>query len=627
MIPSTAENNWKSSLARDLSEVRARLDALGHQERLTRFLHALGSWVGAVALLLLVSCLIDDLWDRFQGTPLFGLWMLRLIWVSGAAILAWRWLIPAWWEPISRARLAVSIETEVGGLNHELVTALEYLEGRPPSAHPLFIEEIARHGASQALSGSWTSALPTGRLRSGVLVALLGLAPLAGLLAWDPNWMGALLGRQLGLSLAVPRALRIELPTRLILPEGEPGKVTAQVVPVDPGGPLRIVFEGAGGEVRRWNLDEASGREINLPGELSGGHLLAHLGYYRSEKLELIRVVRPVLSLRLASVTLPDWVGRRPDGSAFPGEGNAGDLGGWLGSRVEVTIESTLPLEKVRLRVLKTEGSSGSISREIPVELDAGGQSFVARWTLEEGDRFWQAEGESLDHQPSKTPLRRTIDVWQPTPPRVEWLPELMIPGSPETLFAGRSKQVALRQAFEENEVDGIPVPMGGRFRLAYTVSSRAGLSQARMVYRINGAQAWKSFPLPEVSLPSNQGEFLPEFGVFEKTPAEGEVPFFAQPTSDPTLSPGRLKGGGRFDFRITPIKDLKAGDRIEFGIEVEDRHQPPQVGRSAIRVKDVVNLEDFLAWWARKEKEQEKLRELRLRQGRVFEGFLPGSR
>jgi hypothetical protein len=42
--------------------------------------------------------------------------------------------------------------------------------------------------------------------------------------------------------------------------------------------------------------------------------------------------------------------------------------------------------------------------------------------------------------------------------------------------------------------------------------------------------------------------------------------------------------------------------------------------------VKEVVTLDDYLGWLARREREQERMRELRIRQAEVFEGLLPGS-
>ena len=56
-------------------------------------------------------------------------------------------------------------------------------------------------------------------------------------------------------------------------------------------------------------------------------------------------------------------------------------------------------------------------------------------------------------------------------------------------------------------------------------------------------------------------------------------------------------------------------------------RPEDPLVGQSEIRVKEVVGVEELLAWWRRKEKETEKLMELKNRQGQVFDGFMPLKR
>jgi hypothetical protein len=642
----------RASLARHLAPVQARLDELARKERSRRLALAAGSWIGALALALAVACLIDDRFDRNGETPPLIFWFLRLAQVALAFWLGYRWVVQPLSQPIAQARLAVSVEGAVGGMDHELVTALEYLQGAPPKAHAAFLEEIASKSASRSLESNWQGVLPSGRVRKGILWAVLGLAPIGLMIGWHPSWALALLARQFGFDKTIPRQARLLLPDSLMLPEAEEGIVEVGLEPFDPGGMGRVVHKGRDGTVREWTLEEAAqegqARTLRISAEVGSGKIQAFLGSYRSEKMDLTRVSRPVLTVKSSGVELPAWVGKRADGTPWPGSADAGDLGGWNGSAATLVLESSVPLKEARLRIVhvdksgsqETEGEAGAekpaasstgstlpAAREIPLELNPEGTRLEAHFTLMEGDRLWQAEAISQDNLATRTPLRRVIDVWQPVAPRVELLPELMIPTTAGALFAGRNKGTALRHALEENEVEGIPVPLGGRFRVAYAVSSRAGLSQVRMVYRVNGATQWRTLPLPEVEGKATEGEFFRDLGVFAKTPEDAEVPFFPLSAADAMLSPGRLEGGGRFDFRIAPLKDLKPGDRIEFAIEAEDRRQPPLVGRSVTRVKDVVNLEDFLAWWSRKEREQEKLRELRLRQGKVFEGYLRGSR
>jgi hypothetical protein len=49
-----------------------------------------------------------------------------------------------------------------------------------------------------------------------------------------------------------------------------------------------------------------------------------------------------------------------------------------------------------------------------------------------------------------------------------------------------------------------------------------------------------------------------------------------------------------------------------------------PKTGQSEILIKEVVGVDELLAWWRRKEKETEKLMQLKNKQSTVFEGFLP---
>jgi len=631
------DSEVQASLARHLAPVRSRIAQLVRIEQSRRLFSGIGWWLFAMALLLLTCCLVDDVWDRSGGTPQIVRLFMTFGQLAMGLYLAYRWIWQPLCEPISETRLAVSVESSVGGMDHELVTVLEYAHGSPPRAHESFLEELASKSAGRSLSAGWEGVLKQGRSRKAALFAALGLAPILLLLALFPGWMLTLLARQLGWDKEIPRRNHLVLPASLVLPEGEEGQVEVGAEPSDPGGVGRVVFQGKDGSVREWTLEENEPRVMRIGAEIGAGRIQAFVGYSRSEKMELVRLNRPVLGVNTASVQLPAWVGKRPDGSMWPGTTESGDLGGWNGSRASLVLESSVPLKEARLRVVRSEsagetsGTTGASrevpAREIPVELNADGTQFTAQLDLTDGDRLWQAEAVSRDGLKTRVPLRRTIDVWQPVAPRVELLPELMIPTTPGALFAGRNKAMALRQALEENEVEGIPVPLGGRFRVAYAAASRAGLGQVRMVYRINGATQWKVLPLPEVESKSANGEFIRELGVFARTPEDAEIPFFAMPATDPAITPGKLEGGGRFDFRIAPLKELKPGDRLEYAIEVEDRHQPPMVGRSVTRIKDVVNLEEFLAWWSRKEKEQEKLRELRLRQGKVFEGYFQGSR
>ncbi len=626
----------QAELARLVAPIRARLALLARQERLQRVAAGIGKWLAVMGLLLVLCCLLDEVIDRQGGTPIWFRLFMSIGQVGFGLFLGWLWLVRPILEKLTLARLALSVESVTDGLDHELVTALDYLQGEGVMAHDGLVAEVARRGAKLAERASFEKALPTGRSSKALFRALAGLAPLILLLIVAPVWMLALLQRQLGLDIAIPRSIQVTLVGPIVLPEGEEGQVTA-VVKLGQGDPNtegmvgKLVYRGKDGSRRELpffvpaqSVYRSNEWIASIPADLSSGKVQAFFGSARSEKVDLVRLVRPILTVGAAKVDLPSWVGKRPDGSPWPGHAEAGDLGGWVGSTATISLVASTPLLSLEFKRISGEGST-QVTEVIPVNIHPGESTAHISLALGVGDKLWQAEAVSVDGLASRNPLRRRVEVWQEIPPQVELLSELMIPDTAGSLLLGKNKTTALRQALEEHEVDGVPVPIGGRFRVAYSATSRAGIASARMVYRVN-SQDWKTFPLPLVPGSGTEGAFIPELGVFEKTPEEGEVTFHPVKAADPNLSPGGNEAGGRIDFRVAPIQGLRPGDRIEYAIEVTDRHPTGLVGRSPSRFKDAVGLEDFLAWWSRREREQEKLRDLRLRQGAVFEGYFPRS-
>lgn len=615
-----------AELQRILAPVRARLALLARKEKLARVALGLGSWVAVLAAVILVATLLDNLADRsnpVDGTPAVLRWSLRLALLATAGYLGWRWVIQPALAPLDETTLATSVERAQPDLNHGLVTALAYARGEAMPAHPALVQNIASQSSRMALKKDWTSALEPGRPVRGAKWALAGFLPFLVLALWKAPWLFALLGRLLGFDLQIPRGYTVYLapapgPT-LNLPVGEEGSIQLTCAPsqheiadcqlllLQPGTARRAV--------------QAAPGMVTIPADWGTGTLVARHGPVRSTNtVLLVRVDRPVLEISQALVSLPDWVGRQPGGQPWPGVARAGDLSGWEGSRVDLTLACSVPAATVTLEKIDSQG----VNSPIPVEILQGGLEIRASFRISKEDRLWQATAVSTDGLSTRFPLRRRLEAWPDVPPEVEILPELMLPDSPEKLLAGQERARALRRALEEFELDGAPVPLGGRFRVAYKAASRAGIAKARLMFRL-GEGPWKSLPLPEIQ-GNKDGEFLTELGVFERTGATGEVPFHALSITGPGAAAGRELAGGRFDFRVSPLENVRAGERLEYLVEVEDRHNPPLVGRSTPRVKDIVSVEDYLGWLARREREQERLRELRSKQATVFEGLLPGS-
>jgi hypothetical protein len=610
-----------------LAPVRARLAALARQERLHRAMLGAGKWVATLALTLLAMMLADNQLDRLaplDGTPVWLRLIMRFILMALGVYLAWRWMIkPACMAKLDENTLAESVEKTNPAFNHSLVTALAYARGTAMPAHDALVRAITEQSAQLALQGDWSTALKKGRPARGSLLALLGIAPFLVLLAWNAPWLLALLARQAGFNKPIPRGIVLTLTAQanpLNLPVGEEGNLELSVLPQgQTPNTCTLVLRQKDGLQRSIN---APAGVVTIPADWGPGTLLAQTGPIRSSnEVELLRLERPILEINQSLVHLPAWVGKQANGQPWPGSSRGGDMAGWEGSTIKLSLRSSQPIRQVTVEKITTQGTSLPVA----VTLAADGRTLEAQTEILATDRLWQATAISIDGLATRFPLRRRLEAWPAIPPEVEILPELMLPATPEKLFAGIERAKGLRQALEEHEVDGIPVPPGGKFRIAYKASSRAGIARARLLFRVVSGP-WKSLPLPETTATGQNGEFITDLGVFLRTPENQEIPFHAVTDSGLSLTPGRELAGGRFDFRIGPLENIKPGDRIEYIVEVDDHRSPPLQGRSSTRVKEVVTLDDYLGWLARREREQERMRELRIRQAEVFEGLLPGS-
>jgi hypothetical protein len=169
----------------------------------------------------------------------------------------------------------------------------------------------------------------------------------------------------------------------------------------------------------------------------------------------------------------------------------------------------------------------------------------------------------------------------------------------------------------EDREVEGIPILEGKSFRLDYRSSDRYGLSHVLLRYRV----------IPRASKPEEESgqiereQFLPlPLGPVRGKPVttRAREEFSTRPANSPEELPD-LEGGGRYDFNTTGIADgkggtmrLEQGDRIQFFVEVYSKARPDgPPGRSVVREKEVVGLEEYLAWLEKKEDLKERTRYL----------------
>lgn len=188
----------------------------------------------------------------------------------------------------------------------------------------------------------------------------------------------------------------------------------------------------------------------------------------------------------------------------------------------------------------------------------------------------------------------------------------------------------------EEFEVEGVPVPLGGAVRIAYSASHPYGLGRAFLVYRVvagsplapadgsaadpaprPGGERWQRLALAEAP---SAGRFDPRRGAFADSRPNDSVQFHSAESDDPSR-PGRREGGGRFDFQTRGLPGVRPGDTLEFYVEVTNRNpDQPLAGRSETRAKKVVTVAELMSWIDATLRQEDRIRRLTERQRGVFD-------
>jgi hypothetical protein len=84
---------------------------------------------------------------------------------------------------------------------------------------------------------------------------------------------------------------------------------------------------------------------------------------------------------------------------------------------------------------------------------------------------------------------------------------------------------------------------------------------------------------------------------------------------------PGRLDGGGRFDFQTRALNGVKVGDTIEYFVEVSNRDPSQSLfGRSDMRAKRIVTVAELVNWIDSTLRQEDRIRRLTERQRGVFD-------
>lgn len=624
MGPATVEQPELTIMQTDqlqsVESIRKRLVKIIRQEKLIRLVLGISTVLLLFFPVLGLACAIDWRWDLEEDTPL--VW--RILSFIGLAtylgILVWNYLARQLSAPITESIGAGWVEKHFPQYNHSMTTVLQLnrpearLEGQSPILLSQLTSEVMHLSKDLEFSNCldkkrWT--ISARRLATPIIFALLCFG-------FHPATTKALLLRQLLIPRQIPRDTVIGLPDKVVLPEGETTVLTFEVRSrsgkIIPKGRVTWVSKQSEQTTLEATSSGNETMECNIPFSLGEGVLMFRAGDSRAGPIPLMRMLRPVLEMAQASVASPDWYGKRPDGSLYEETFAKGDVTGLAGSTVKLNFTCSQKLSSATISV-KPYDPNGS-SRQFPCKLVENGHGCEVDFKVLEGDHKYQVHATNTGGLESLRPFQRRIQVLPDEPPVVTLLPDQL----PGTSRPGSTP--------EDTDIDGLPVLVGQKFRVVYQAKSMAGIASAKFRYRINEKGAWRSLPLQEFAKNDNLGDFLPDQGAFAKSTPESNIDFYPLPSEDLWKSPPRRQAGGRFDFQIGSIKELRIGDRIEYFVEASDlRPEDPLVGQSEIRVKEVVGVEELLAWWRRKEKETEKLMELKNRQGQVFDGFMPLKR
>jgi hypothetical protein len=665
-----------------------QLARLRRRERLLAFAWGLAQWLTLIVLVLLLACSIDWLVDRRQETPwlLRGALLVgqAMLWGAAAAFF----IVAPQLRNLSNNRLALWVESRLPDFDHRLISAVQLNRQGADVAgmSPQLIATTTKEAEQRTNALDFVKLLNHRRLRwSGMLLLATGLVLFFAMLWVGPGTLRVLFARQLLADEAIPRNIQLESVTPVVWPSGEAVVLRFHVTrkPMLWGWPelgtVRIYPVGRGSEDYALSPGALSDSLeatflATIPASSIDFTYRAWLGDGRTRDAGRVRFEpRPAVKKQDAWVLLPEYVGRRPDGKAYEQYQPRGEIVALFGSSARVSIETQKPITDATLELLgqpapevlarlpvnalvlpatpqaalvdlvpqllalhnaeqiSTAGSAAQnelgpelVRRRLPMKL-TDDQHAEASFELRPTETAYRIVVHDHYQFANADPPRRGLALVHDEPPHVELLPEHFTSAVGQPLTA-------------ETEVEGKPIPMaagGGKIRIAYRAQDPYGLARAQLRYRIlrkedpDNPGPWSRLPLDEIKIegdPANLGPFDPLQGVFRTSGLDDQIEFFAEPSRDPLQSPGRLEGGGRFDFQ-TGALGLRIGDQIEFFVEVADKNPDPErnLGRTDARRKIVVTAEELTQWLLHKAEHENRIRDLEKRQREV--PLRPGER
>jgi hypothetical protein len=652
-----------------------QLARLRWRERGLRLVWGLCRFVAIGGAVLGLACLTDWWIDRRQDTP----WLLRVsmlvLQISLWAGLAFVVLLRPLARRMSDSDLALWVEGRLPQFGHRLISAVQL--NRPGADTEGMSQEmiatVTREAEDRAAEVAFADLSDGRRWKWGLaLVVPIVILAITCLVA-APHVTLVLVARQFLADREIPRNVALRGVSPVIWPSGEEVELQFEVVTernrAELVGEVRIDPVSRAAEIYplAWNSARGSFMAKIPPGATDFTYR-AWLGDGRTREVREVHYVpRPAVVRQDAWTLLPAYCGTRSDGRPYEQPQPRAEIVGHEQGQARVAVAFDRPIVHGAVLLFNrpapeilatcqplgiaspcsvaalpadalTVVFSGRAAREIHVGESAGrerlGPEFPSRAIpLTRNDDATAGEA-TFDLRPEETayriritdengfdnarPTRRTLTVVPDEPPQVVLLPERFAPAPPLLHLDKGGTEGGLA---EDVEVENMPLPIGEAIQVSYYCRDALGLDRADLRYRINDGP-WRRLPLREIAATDRVGPFDPRRGTFAKASDREQVYFHAMPSPAPELSPPRLEGGGHFDFQTRALPGVKVGDRVEFFVEVYDRHPDPDraPGRSEVRRKTVVTQQQFKDWVYQTLQHERRLRELEQKQRGVFD-------
>ncbi|MFT3882815.1 MAG: hypothetical protein QM703_24570 [Gemmatales bacterium] len=628
-----------------------RLSELAQQERKLRLVWGLARWVAVVIGLFLVCCGIDWWIDLWYDTPGIIRWLLRLVQIGVAGYLFYRWIIQPQQSGLSAYELVQWVEAQRPEYRHQLISAVQLnAEGANRKGMSESLISALTHEAEQKAQGtSFTTLLDHRRVKwsLGLILPVLLSALMIFIVA--PATSTALLQRQFGSDVAIPRGLQLVPQSAPLWPSGEP--VTLKFLASGnwsdkQKGTVEIVPEGQSAESYTLQYQEAgptTGQAIftaTIPASSTPFSYRAWLYDGRThEDGHVTFAPRPTLTAWEAWLLLPKYVGLRPDQQPYELPQPKGDLKPVPGCMARIAVTTQTPIVEAFAELLAP--LAPDLGTRLAFPIGPINASFLLEaqrtlgWTPAGAGPLFLIERVPLKLQPDGLSasaivnLPGAVSAYRIVVTDKHGLSNRPIPRRAITFHLDELPVVTLlperftnpNDGPDDIDLEGMPIPLDRSLRIGYIVRDDLALDSVTLRYRLNDGP-WEQLPLTEVKTIPAKGKFDVRTGAFDVSGPKDQVSWFALPPEDASRELGRSLGGGRFDFQTRAIPGLKIGDVLEYYLEARDRHDDKNrlPGRSVVRRKTIVTEAQFVEWLVHTVQQENRLRQVEKQQKKVFE-------